>query len=163
MKAKLITLFVGVFILLNALGGNDKKKAAVPAASSTTTTVNPAVHCVTTVPKPGKKPTYSSAPPKVIDTGANTVYLPNVVRRFFGYHSPAIIQNLGQVATVVTATYQSFDGTAPSKSFTRTRSAQLRPSQLRAAPLKDAADWLGAYHRFWEAGFGRLEERLGSQ
>jgi hypothetical protein len=53
-------------------------------------------------------------------TGANTVYLPNVVRRFFGFHSPAIIQNLGQVATVVTATYQSFDGTAPSKSFTRT-------------------------------------------
>ena len=46
--------------------------------------------------------------------------------------------------------------------ITRTRSAQLRPSQLRAAPLKDAADWLGSYHRFWEAGVGRLEERLGS-
>lgn len=45
--------------------------------------------------------------------------------------------------------------------ITRTRSAQLRPSQLRAAPLKDAADWLGSYQRFWEAGFGRLEERLG--
>lgn len=47
--------------------------------------------------------------------------------------------------------------------ITRTRSAQLRPSQLRAAPLKDSVDWLGAYRRFWEAGFGRLEERLGSQ
>jgi DNA-binding transcriptional ArsR family regulator len=47
--------------------------------------------------------------------------------------------------------------------ITRTRSAQLRPSQLRAAPLKDAADWLRAYQRFWEAGFERLEERLGSQ
>ena len=44
--------------------------------------------------------------------------------------------------------------------ITRTRSAQLRPSQLRAAPLKDAADWLGAYQRFWDAGFTRLEERL---
>src|SRR5258708_8886964 len=53
-------------------------------------------------------------------TGANTVFLPNVVRRFFGFHSPAIIQNLGQAPTVVTATYQSFDGTAPTKSFTRT-------------------------------------------
>lgn len=44
--------------------------------------------------------------------------------------------------------------------ITRTRSAQLRPSQLRAAPLKDAADWLQSYHHFWEVGFGRLEERL---
>lgn len=44
--------------------------------------------------------------------------------------------------------------------ITRTRSAQLRPSQLRAAPLKDAADWLGGYQRFWDAGFTRLEERL---
>jgi hypothetical protein len=52
-------------------------------------------------------------------TGATTVYLPNVVRRFFGFHSPAIIQNLGQSATVVTATYQSFDGTAPTRTFTR--------------------------------------------
>jgi DNA-binding transcriptional ArsR family regulator len=47
--------------------------------------------------------------------------------------------------------------------ITRTRSAQLRPSQLRAAPLKDAADWLGSYQRFWDAGFNRLEERLDSR
>jgi DNA-binding transcriptional ArsR family regulator len=47
--------------------------------------------------------------------------------------------------------------------ITRTRSAQLRPSHLRAAPLKDAADWLGTYQRFWEAGFARLEERVDSQ
>jgi DNA-binding transcriptional ArsR family regulator len=45
--------------------------------------------------------------------------------------------------------------------ITRSRSAQLRPSQLRAAPLKDAADWLGSYQRFWDASFDRLEERLG--
>jgi DNA-binding transcriptional ArsR family regulator len=47
--------------------------------------------------------------------------------------------------------------------ITRTRTAQLRPSQIRAAPLKDAADWLRSYQRFWEAGFDRLEERLGAQ
>src|SRR5439155_16554537 len=52
-------------------------------------------------------------------TGANTVYLPNVVRRFFGFHSPAIIQNLGQSATVVSATYRSFDGITPTVTFTR--------------------------------------------
>jgi DNA-binding transcriptional ArsR family regulator len=47
--------------------------------------------------------------------------------------------------------------------ITRTRTAQLRPSQIRAAPLKDAADWLRSYQRFWEAGFERLEERLDAQ
>jgi DNA-binding transcriptional ArsR family regulator len=47
--------------------------------------------------------------------------------------------------------------------ITRTRSAQLRPSQLRAVPLKDAVDWLGSYQRFWDASFERLEERLGAE
>jgi DNA-binding transcriptional ArsR family regulator len=42
----------------------------------------------------------------------------------------------------------------------RGRTAQLRPSRLRAAPLKDAADWLGAYQRFWEASFDQLDERV---
>jgi DNA-binding transcriptional ArsR family regulator len=44
--------------------------------------------------------------------------------------------------------------------ITRGRSAQLRPSRLRAQPLKDVADWLGTYQQFWEAGFDRLDERL---
>ena len=52
-------------------------------------------------------------------TGATTVYLPNVVRRFYGFHSPAIIQNLGTLPTVVTARYQSFDGSAPAMTFSR--------------------------------------------
>jgi DNA-binding transcriptional ArsR family regulator len=42
----------------------------------------------------------------------------------------------------------------------RTRTAQLRPSRLRGAPLKDAADWLGEYRGFWEGSFDRLEQRL---
>lgn len=44
--------------------------------------------------------------------------------------------------------------------ITRGRAAQLRPSRLRAAPLKDVADWLSSYQQFWEAGFDRLDERL---
>jgi DNA-binding transcriptional ArsR family regulator len=44
--------------------------------------------------------------------------------------------------------------------ITRRRSAQLRPSRLRAEPLKAAADWLGVYRRFWETGFDVLDERL---
>src|SRR5215218_2859664 len=39
---------------------------------------------------------------------------------------------------------------------TRGRSAQLRPSRLQAGPLKEAADWLEEYHRFWQHSFDRL-------
>jgi DNA-binding transcriptional ArsR family regulator len=42
----------------------------------------------------------------------------------------------------------------------RGRTAQLRPSRLQGAPLKDAADWLEKYRRFWEASFDHLDERL---
>src|SRR5215217_8147098 len=44
--------------------------------------------------------------------------------------------------------------------ITRGRTAQLRPSRLRAAPLGDAAAWLEDYRRFWESGFDRMEARL---
>ena len=44
--------------------------------------------------------------------------------------------------------------------ITRGRTAQLRPSRLQAVPLKDAADWLERYRRFWEGGFDRMEARL---
>jgi DNA-binding transcriptional ArsR family regulator len=44
--------------------------------------------------------------------------------------------------------------------ITRGRTAQLRPSRLRGAPLKDAADWLERYRRFWEGSFDRLSEHL---
>src|SRR5881398_2223928 len=43
---------------------------------------------------------------------------------------------------------------------TRGRSAQLRPSRLEGAPLKDVADWLETYRGFWQGGFARLDERL---
>lgn len=39
----------------------------------------------------------------------------------------------------------------------RGRSAQWRPSRLKAAPLKDAADWLAQYRGFWEPSLDRLE------
>jgi DNA-binding transcriptional ArsR family regulator len=42
----------------------------------------------------------------------------------------------------------------------RGRTAQSRPSRLRAEPLGDAAEWLGTYRRFWEGSFERLEQRL---
>ena len=42
----------------------------------------------------------------------------------------------------------------------RGRTARLRPSRLRAVPLKEAADWLDTYRQFWGASFDRLDERL---
>src|SRR5919106_5523006 len=42
----------------------------------------------------------------------------------------------------------------------RGRSAQLRPSRLQGAPLKEAVEWLEEYRRFWQGGFDRLDERL---
>ena len=49
--------------------------------------------------------------------GATTVWLPNVVRRFFGYHTPIIIQNLGLAAATATAKFAPFDGGAPTAAF----------------------------------------------
>jgi DNA-binding transcriptional ArsR family regulator len=42
----------------------------------------------------------------------------------------------------------------------RGREAQWRPSRLEAGPLRDAADWLEAYRRFWEQSLDRLDEYL---
>jgi len=42
----------------------------------------------------------------------------------------------------------------------RGREAQWRPCRLEPRPLKDAADWLEHYRRFWEASFDRLEAYL---
>jgi DNA-binding transcriptional ArsR family regulator len=42
----------------------------------------------------------------------------------------------------------------------RGRSAQLRPSRLQGDALKEAADWLAGYRRFWEGSLDRLEEHL---
>ena len=42
----------------------------------------------------------------------------------------------------------------------RGRAAQWRPARLDAAPLKNAADWIEHYRRFWQESFDRLDEYL---
>ena len=44
--------------------------------------------------------------------------------------------------------------------ITRGRRAQLRPSRLEGAPLKDAAEWLAEYRQFWDGSFDLLDARL---
>jgi DNA-binding transcriptional ArsR family regulator len=44
--------------------------------------------------------------------------------------------------------------------ITQGRNAQWRPCRLEGAALKDAADWVGEYRRFWDESFERLDEYL---
>jgi len=44
--------------------------------------------------------------------------------------------------------------------ITRSREAQWRPCQLNAAPLRDAAEWIERYRRFWDESFDRLDDYL---
>jgi DNA-binding transcriptional ArsR family regulator len=42
----------------------------------------------------------------------------------------------------------------------RGREAQWRPRRLHAQPLKECAEWLESYRRFWEESFDRLDDYL---
>ena len=42
----------------------------------------------------------------------------------------------------------------------RGREAQWRPCRLRAKPLKDVANWMEHYRRFWDESFDRLDGYL---
>jgi len=44
----------------------------------------------------------------------------------------------------------------------RGREAQWRPCKLEAGPLKDVAQWVEHYRRFWEESFDRLDEYLAA-
>jgi DNA-binding transcriptional ArsR family regulator len=44
----------------------------------------------------------------------------------------------------------------------RGRSAQLRPSRLQGAALKDVADWVAEYRSHWDESFDRLDEHLSA-
>ena len=42
----------------------------------------------------------------------------------------------------------------------RGREAQWRPCRLEAGPLRDVAQWVEHYRRFWEESFDRLDQYL---
>lgn len=83
----------------------------------------------------------------------------------------AILARLASGEASVTELAEPFDMSMPAISkhlkvleraglIARGREAQWRPCRLEAAPLKDIADWLEHYRRFWEQSFDRLEEYL---
>ena len=43
---------------------------------------------------------------------------------------------------------------------TRSRDATRRPVKIEAAPMREAADWLSNYRKFWEQSYQRLDALL---
>jgi DNA-binding transcriptional ArsR family regulator len=46
--------------------------------------------------------------------------------------------------------------------ISRTRSGKWRASHLEAAPLRDAAEWIERYRRFWDSSLTRLDAHLAT-
>lgn len=42
----------------------------------------------------------------------------------------------------------------------RGREAQWRPRTLDAAPLREVAEWAGAFRHFWDSSYARLDDYL---
>ena len=83
----------------------------------------------------------------------------------------AILARLTRGQASVTELAEPFQMTQPAVSkhlkvlevaglVARGHDAQWRPCTLRAGPLKQVADWVDDYRRFWEQRFERLEDYL---
>jgi DNA-binding transcriptional ArsR family regulator len=83
----------------------------------------------------------------------------------------AILARLASGEASVTELSEPFEMSLPAVSkhlkvleraglIARSREAQWRPCQLKARPLKDVADWVEHYRRFWTESFDRLDKYL---
>jgi DNA-binding transcriptional ArsR family regulator len=83
----------------------------------------------------------------------------------------AILARLASGESSVTKLAEPFEMSLPAISkhlkvleraglIARGREAQWRPCRLEVGPLKDAADWLEHYRRFWEQSFDHLDDYL---
>ncbi len=86
----------------------------------------------------------------------------------------AILARLASGASSVTELAEPFAMSLPAVSkhlkvleraglIERGREAQWRPCRLKPAAMKQAADWIEHYRRFWTESFDRLEEYLREQ
>ena len=46
--------------------------------------------------------------------------------------------------------------------ISRTRSGKWRASHLETAPLREVADWIGRFRRFWDLSLDRLDAHLAA-
>jgi DNA-binding transcriptional ArsR family regulator len=85
----------------------------------------------------------------------------------------AILARLSQGEASVTELAKPFDLSLPGISkhlkvlqraglVAQSRKAQWRPCRLDGARLKEAANWVGEYRRFWDDSFERLDEYLAT-
>jgi len=83
----------------------------------------------------------------------------------------AILSRLATGEASVTDLAEPFDISLPAISkhlkvlenaglIARGRDAQWRPCRLEAEPLREVADWVEHYRRFWEESFDRLDAYL---
>ena len=83
----------------------------------------------------------------------------------------AILARLAKGEASVTELAKPFDMSLPAVSkhlkvleraglIARGREAQWRPARLEAERLRDVAEWVGRYRRFWEERFDRLDAYL---
>ncbi|HUP50169.1 MAG TPA: metalloregulator ArsR/SmtB family transcription factor [Thermoanaerobaculia bacterium] len=83
----------------------------------------------------------------------------------------AILARLTAGETSVTELAKPFEMSLPAVSkhlkvleraglIARGREAQWRPCRLDPAPLKEVADWVEHYRRFWDESFDRLDDYL---
>jgi DNA-binding transcriptional ArsR family regulator len=83
----------------------------------------------------------------------------------------AILDRLAAGEATVKELAEPFDMTLPAVTkhlkvlqraglVTQGRRAQWRPCRLEAKPLREVADWVIQYKRFWEESFDRLDEYL---
>jgi DNA-binding transcriptional ArsR family regulator len=83
----------------------------------------------------------------------------------------AILARLASGETTVTDLAAPFEMSLPAVSrhlkvleraglIARGRQAQWRPCRLEAGALREVADWVEAYRRFWEESFDRLDKYL---
>ena len=83
----------------------------------------------------------------------------------------AILARLAQGETSVKELAQPFEMSLPAVTkhlkvlenaglVTKSRQAQWRPCRLEATPLREVADWVESYRRYWEQSLDRLESYL---
>lgn len=85
----------------------------------------------------------------------------------------AILARLTSGETSVTELAKPFSMTLPAVSkhlkvleraglIARGRSAQWRPCRLDAEPMREVAEWVQGYRRFWDGSFDRLDDYLNA-
>ncbi len=85
----------------------------------------------------------------------------------------AILDRLAEGEATVKELAEPFDISAPAITkhlkvlqraglIKQERRAQWRPCRLDATPLRDVANWVERYRRFWEGSFDRLDRYLNT-